>query len=70
MKVEILKDGLIVVPETDFEIQYLRSFYHPHRLEAFLKHGVSISTVLGLKVKFPPDINNSIDEEMIKEDKL
>lgn len=53
MKVEIIKDGLLIVPETEFEIQYLRKYYHPKGLKAFLKHGVSVATVVGIKIELP-----------------
>jgi len=68
MKVEMLKDGLIVTPETDFEIQWLRRFYHPQGVTGFLKHGVSISTVVGLKVLFPPDVCVPVELEEDDED--
>lgn len=51
MKVEILEDGLIIVPESDFEEQYLRKTFACKKLEAFLKHGLSVKDLIGLKIK-------------------
>jgi len=55
MKVEIIRKGLLIAPETDFEAEYLRKFYTPNSLKAFLKHGVSVATVLGVQVEFPSE---------------
>ena len=50
MKVQIVDDGIIVVPETDFEDSYLRKNFLGNSLTAFLKHGLSVSELIGLKV--------------------
>ena len=43
-------DGLLIVPESDFEEQYLRS-YHGKKFEVFLKHGESVKNLIGLKIR-------------------
>lgn len=51
MKVKIEKDGLLVVPETDFEEEYLRSYSNQKELDVFLKHGLTVKELIGLKVR-------------------
>jgi hypothetical protein len=50
MKVKIVDDGLIIVPETDFEDSYLRNNFLGNSLKAFLKHGLSVKDLIGLKI--------------------
>ena len=51
MKVELLKNGLLVSPETDFEEQVLcKMFPHGKTAKAFLKCGTTPAEVLGIKV--------------------
>ena len=50
MKVNITHDGLIVAPETAFEGEYLRQL-HNKKLDVFLKHGLSVKDLMGLKIK-------------------
>jgi hypothetical protein len=51
MKVVIEKNGLLVVPETDFEEEYLRTFHDQSKLTAFLKHGATLQDLVGLKIE-------------------
>lgn len=61
MKVEVQLDGkvpnitvsgLLIVPETDFEVACLEQFGSDEkRLKAFLKYGMSGSELMGLKIK-------------------
>ena len=51
MRVEIIKGGLLIAPETEFEKQMLTKMCpHGKDLKAFLKCGLSTSEVLGIKV--------------------
>ena len=50
MQVEPKGDGLIVIPETEFETKYLRRFSDEKRATAFLKHGASVCDVVGVVV--------------------
>jgi len=52
MKVEKLKDGLIIVPETEFEELWLRSFGEEtnYTFTIFHKHGATNSDYVGLKI--------------------
>jgi len=51
MKIIIEKNGLLIAPETDFEENYLRQFHDEEKLIVFLKHGTSISDLIGLKIE-------------------
>ena len=51
MKVSILKDHLLVVPETEFEEDWLLNLYQQgvdH--SAFIKTGLTLNDILGLKI--------------------
>lgn len=50
MKVEIIEEGLMVVPETQFEEEYIKSFMLED-LTAFVKTGSTGSDVIGLKIR-------------------
>jgi len=52
MKIELLNDGLMVIPETDFETQVLIKMYGDGNYTAFIKNGASTSPadLLGLKI--------------------
>lgn len=50
MKVNLLPDGIIIEPETEFEAEYLQSI-KIEQSEIFHKCGVSASDYLGLKIK-------------------
>jgi hypothetical protein len=57
-EVEEGQDILLIVAETDFEEDYLRRFHCEKNLTVFLKHGMTIETVIGLKI-----INKNISEK-------
>lgn len=57
MKVEIVRDangacgGLMIVPESDFERDFLTGVYDGRQnYTAFLKTGLSLKDVIGLKI--------------------
>lgn len=54
MKVEILDDGLMVVPETEFEEKILVKMFssntNPEGYRAFIKTGLTPADVMGLKI--------------------
>lgn len=55
MQVSIRKDNsLIITPETDFEGDYLRRYSSQHLVKAWLKHGASVSDVVGLVIETVP----------------
>lgn len=47
MKLKPWKDGFIVIPETEFEEDFLRKYNCQNSLKCFLKHGISIDEVTG-----------------------
>jgi len=51
MKVQVINKGFTVIPETDFEIDYLRRFLSRKR-EVVLKSGSNIGDVLAINVRF------------------
>lgn len=53
MKVVIEKDNaLIVVPETEFETNFIAQAFNPgENLKCFVKHGLSSSIVVGIKIE-------------------
>ena len=57
MKVNILCDGLIIEPETDFEEQYLNGFKVG---QGYLKFGDSPAHLVGLKI-----VNNKAPNEVL-----
>ena len=50
MDTKILSDGLLVIPETEFERQYMQSFGFGD-LKCFVKHGFSATDVVGIKIE-------------------
>ena len=50
MQVEIIENGILICPETDFEKDYLMQFEH---IEGFAKYGVSRNKdyFVGLKIQ-------------------
>lgn len=50
MKVIPEKEGLFIEPETDFEIDYLKTFQN-ESFKVFVKCGLTPAEVLGLKIK-------------------
>jgi len=49
MNIKMTEDGLIIVPETEFEVKYLQNKYTPDKMfTAFLKTGLTITDVVGL----------------------
>ncbi len=63
MQIKILskEKGLMIVPETEFERDYLKKFQNV-KLVSFIKTGVDLTDVLGLKIhiddKAKDDPNN------------
>jgi hypothetical protein len=52
MKIEITNDGMMVVPETDFETEYLRQYHNSQNIEVKLKFNLSIDDDLeGLMIR-------------------
>ena len=53
MEIHITKDGLLIVPETEFEKDYLQHNYGKmeHKYKIFLKTGLTIEDVVGLKIQ-------------------
>jgi hypothetical protein len=52
MKVEMSKNGLMIVPETEFEINWLQQFGNnsDDKFKAFHKHGMTTADYVGLKI--------------------
>lgn len=50
MKVEMIEDGLMIISETEFEEEYIKSFML-EKLDAFVKTGVTGSDIVGLKIR-------------------
>ena len=51
MEITIEKNGILIVPETKFEEDYLsEEFSCEKELKVFLKHGMSTNIVVGLKI--------------------
>ena len=53
MEVKVIKDYLMIIPETEFEAQWLRSFDIGN---VFHKCGVSSKDYLGLKIERKTDL--------------
>jgi len=51
MKVEVINKGFTVIPETDFEVDYLRGFLSRKR-EVIIKSGLNISDIEAMNVRF------------------
>lgn len=51
MKVKIEDDGLLIVPQTDFEIAFLEKNFSSKKCTAFLKSGLTPKETIGLKIK-------------------
>ena len=49
MKIEIIKNGLIIVPETNFEAEYITQF-QLSKNECFVKTGTTLNDIVGLKI--------------------
>ena len=54
MKVEETSDGLIIVPQTDFEAEYLHKLAGKE-MSTFVKTGTSVKDIVGLKIKIVGD---------------
>ena len=50
MKIIVNDNGLLIEPETDFEESYLENLQYNNKLEVYLKHGMSLSSIIGLKI--------------------
>lgn len=50
MKVEIIDEGLIIVPETEFEEDFIKSFMLEN-LNTFVKTGATASDIIGLIIR-------------------
>ena len=49
MKIRIQENSLIIEPETDFEVEYLKR-YQSTGVDGFLKMGIDLTNVVGLKI--------------------
>ena len=49
MKIRLEKTTMLIVPETDFEVEYLRR-YQVAGVDGFLKTGIDLTHVIGLKI--------------------
>lgn len=61
MQVKLDDYGLLVVADTDFEEEYLRRNFgnqEQGKIKVFLKHGASVSDLVGLKVFVPETFSN------------
>ena len=50
MKIRLVRDGLIIVPETEFEESYMRRM-NLESADVFHKNGVCSSDYIGIKIK-------------------
>ena len=51
MEIKINKDSIMLAPETEFERDTLKSMFpNGHTYKAFIKTGLSINDVVGLKI--------------------
>jgi len=49
MQFRIIKNGIFIIPETEFELEYIKQF-QIENLKAFVKTGVNLTDILGLKI--------------------
>jgi hypothetical protein len=57
--IETVDKGILIIPETDFELQFLKKIFTGHTGEtyqAFLKTGQTPSDVVGLKITSSKEI--------------
>ena len=56
MHIEIEENGLLIVPDTKFETQYISRTFHVKdgEIQAFVKSGLTLADVIGLKITVPP----------------
>ena len=60
MKIRLEETTMLIVPETDFEVEYLRRYQSG--VDGFLKTGIDLTHVVGLKIfpgeKAEEDVSN------------
>ena len=49
MNIKLTDDGLILIPDTDFEIEYIKSFAGIE-CKVYVKTGLCITDIVGLKI--------------------
>ena len=53
MKVDLINDRILIVPETRFERDFINeNFEYGNSLSAFIKTGVTPANMLGIKINF------------------
>jgi len=51
MKIIYINNGILIEPETDFEIDFLKSFgYNEKEINTYLECGINPKDILGLKI--------------------
>lgn len=51
MKIIYINNGILIEPETDFEIDFLKSFgYNEKEINTYLEYGINPKDILGLKI--------------------
>ena len=64
MKVELDDKGLIIVPESDFEKDFIsQHFSMDEKLTAFVKCGMSPANLIGLKILYSQKVKFEEDED-------
>ena len=63
MKVELANNGLIIVPETEFELQFLNSKFSDKNIKAFVKTGIDTRDVVGLKISVSEKASDDEEDE-------
>ncbi len=54
MKIQKTLTGILIIPETDFESEYIASFGRED-LTCFVKRGVAESEIVGIQIKHPKE---------------
>lgn len=55
MKILPTKDGLLLEPESEFESHWLTFMFTNSKPKAYMKFGMSMNHVVGLKIKIGED---------------
>ena len=76
MKVELTNDGLLIVPDTEFETEYINRKFGRGDVNCFVKCGLTPGDLIGIKVCYPEaiaedhkDINTIVAENFVQEGK-
>lgn len=49
MEIKLLDDGLLIIPETDFEKEYIEKYFNKD-LSSFIKYNGDLSDIIGIKI--------------------